>query len=284
MSHDDLWHRSAPPVELYHYCSTETLVAIITGGSIRLSSLAMSNDSEEGRLMFRLIDRLGEKHRVPPAVLTPLKEHWNEVMASNEALGFCLSYEPDLLSQWRGYASQGRGVCIGFSSDYLTSLSDQGAWGSWDHATLEEVVYNESHQMKAFEPTFHLLIQTLLRDAEFSEDRPPELGNLLKATLTVSASEWVKKIYTFKGSGFAEEREWRMLTMLANDGVAHCEYRVADEKIVAFRPYALSQHLGPDITSVRLGPKHGTPVAQMEQFLKRYKINATVERSSLSYR
>ncbi|WP_146039294.1 MULTISPECIES: hypothetical protein [unclassified Variovorax] len=88
-------------------------MAIVAGKSIRLSALSMSNDSEEGRLVLRLTEKLGQANRTAPAVIASLEAHWNEVMAANEGLGFCLSERGDLLSQWRGYAAQGRGVSLG---------------------------------------------------------------------------------------------------------------------------------------------------------------------------
>lgn len=38
-------------------------------------------------------------------------------------LGFCLSAERDLLSQWRGYTGDGAGVAIGFNRLYLEELT-----------------------------------------------------------------------------------------------------------------------------------------------------------------
>lgn len=81
------------PSTLYHYCSTEAFMAIVANKSIRLSALSMSNDSEEGRLVLRLTEKLGVTNRTDPAVLAFLKSHWNEVVAANEGLGFCLSEE-----------------------------------------------------------------------------------------------------------------------------------------------------------------------------------------------
>lgn len=43
-------------------------------------------------------------------------------MAANEGLGFCLSERGDLLSQWRGYAAQGRGVSIAFRPIFLNAF------------------------------------------------------------------------------------------------------------------------------------------------------------------
>ncbi len=51
------------PATLHHYCSTETLMAIVTSKCIRLSPLSMSNDSEEGRFVLKLAEELGAVSR-----------------------------------------------------------------------------------------------------------------------------------------------------------------------------------------------------------------------------
>ncbi|MDP2064189.1 MAG: DUF2971 domain-containing protein, partial [Phaeovulum sp.] len=40
------------------------------------------------------------------------------------ALGFCLSEESDLLSQWRGYAQDGAGFSVSFSVEKLKHIID----------------------------------------------------------------------------------------------------------------------------------------------------------------
>ena len=271
------------PAVLHHYCTTEAFMAIVVSKRIRLSALSMSNDSEEGRLVLRLTDKLGEANQTDPAVLASLKAHWNEVVAANEGLGFCLSERNDLLSQWRGYAGQGRGVSIGFSTEFLNrvSIPDEAA----EHfATLERVEYGEGRQLHEYGPTYSALVSAIVDGQGYLQYGHVSITEKLKAVLNRKLRPWTRKIYTFKNDGFAEEREWRMLALLTAEEQEHCSYRAVDDKIVAFKELRLDADEGPAIVSVTLGPKHVTPVDQVERMLRRHDINATVTKSALTYR
>lgn len=271
------------PAALHHYCSTETFMAIVAGKSIRLSALSMSNDSEEGRLVLRLTEKLGQVNRTDPAVLASLKAHWDEVVAANEGLGFCLSERGDLLSQWRGYAAQGRGVSIGFSTEFLKRISVADD-ADENFATLERVEYGEGKQLHEYEPTFRALVNAIEEAQGYLQYGHVSITEKLKAALNRKLRPWTRKIYTFKNKGFAEEREWRMLALLTSDEQEACSYRAIDDKIVAFRELRLDVEPGPAIVSVTLGPKHVTPIDQVERMLLRNGIAATVVKSGLTYR
>jgi hypothetical protein len=271
------------PATLHHYCSTATFMAIVASKSIRLSALSMSNDSEEGRLVLRLTEKLGEINRTDSAVLASLKAHWNEVVASNEGLGFCLSERGDLLSQWRGYAAQGRGVSIGFSTEFLKhiSVADEA---DENFATLEQVEYGEGQQLHEYGPTFRTLVNAIEEAQGYLQYGHVSISEKLKAALNRKLRPWMRKIYTFKNDGFAEEREWRMLALLTSEEQEACSYRAIDDKIVAFRELRLNAGPIPAIVSVTLGPKHVTPVDQVERMLLRHGIVAAVTKSGLTYR
>ncbi len=271
------------PSTLYHYCSTEAFMAIVVNKNIRLSALSMSNDSEEGRLVLRLTEKLGSTSRTDRAVLAFLKSHWNEVVTANEGLGFCLSERGDLLSQWRGYAVQGRGVSIGFSTEYLNrmSVSDEAD----EHfATLERVEYRERQQLHEYEPTFKALVSAIEEASGYLYAGEVSISDKLKAVLNRKLRPWTRRIYTFKNDGFAEEREWRMLALLTSEEQETCSYRAVDDKIVAFKELRLDAKPLPPIVSVTLGPKHTTPVDQVVRMLHCYGIDATVAKSTLTYR
>lgn len=50
----------------------------------------------------------------------------------------CLSEEGDLLSQWRGYADDGRGMCLGFNVHELLEFTDASTITGY---ALEKVQY-----------------------------------------------------------------------------------------------------------------------------------------------
>lgn len=75
-----------------------------------------------------------------------------------------------------------------------------------------------------------------------------------------------------------------MLALLNSEEQEACSYRAIDGKIVAFRELRLDAQPVPAIVSVTLGPKHATPVDQVERMLLRHGIAATVTKSGLTYR
>ncbi len=104
---------------LYHYCSTASFHAIIQSRALWLSSLSLSNDTMEGKLVVRAIARLAERDSLEPKSFRLLRQIIGFSELAFDGLGFCLSEDGDLLSQWRGYAGNATGVAIGFSKEYL---------------------------------------------------------------------------------------------------------------------------------------------------------------------
>ncbi len=270
---------------LYHYCSTDTFHAIVKPpASIRLSALSMSNDSEEGRLLLRLIDQLGEQKQTNPSTLAALKARWNEVADASEGLAFCLSEEADLLSQWWGYADQGHGVSIGFSKSYLEGMS-VATEDDANFAVLEKVEYDEAIQMREFEGTFDALVTATGVPLSSLLEPPAVVQQKMRSVFDRKMRRWTTKMYTFKNSGFLREAEWRMLTVLSKDELEICDFRPTTDKLVAFRTLALINGVGQAIRRVVLGPKHTTPEHLVKQFLRSRGLHGVeVVRSKLTYR
>jgi hypothetical protein len=78
----------------------------------------MSNDAKEGRHVLDAARRiLPDSFRSKDTALEELER----IISYVSALGFCLSEDGDVLSQWRGYADNAQGVAIGFASETLQS-------------------------------------------------------------------------------------------------------------------------------------------------------------------
>ncbi|HSL78822.1 MAG TPA: hypothetical protein VK877_04105 [Pseudolabrys sp.] len=98
---------------LYHYCSTSAFHAIVEAAAIRLSSLSLANDTLEGKIVSTAIERLAFRDKLDAPVRAELSRAIQALEKILDNLGFCLSEEGDLLSQWRGYAADATGVSIG---------------------------------------------------------------------------------------------------------------------------------------------------------------------------
>jgi hypothetical protein len=109
---------------LYHYCPTAAFHSIIQTRSIWLSSLTLANDTMEGKLVVEALTRLAQRDGLDRVAVERLKDSVALLEGMFDGLGFCLSEDGDLLSQWRGYASDATGVAIGFSRAHLQTLAN----------------------------------------------------------------------------------------------------------------------------------------------------------------
>jgi Protein of unknown function (DUF2971) len=275
---------------LYHYCSTDSFQAIVESRSIRLSSLSLSNDAAEGKLVRQVMRDLAAKDGIRHDVLELVEDAFDYLESATDGLGFCLSEEPDLLSQWRGYAADATGVSIGFSTDFLRDLEQPPL------LRLHPVRYSASEHEELIEPGYRKLRNTVgAPNFELAIPKASLLASRLITTqeqLDDARFDVVMQIlildtemYRLKGSAFREEKEWRLLRLADSETLRdECSYRSAGTKLVPF----LSQPLDPDhhpIKEVILGAKHSTPEHVVKAFLNSKGFSRVeVRRSSASYR
>lgn len=223
-----------------------------------------------------------------------------------DGLGFCLSEEDDLLSQWRGYAEDGQGFSIGFSRKYLELLSQarqKSEEGNEQSYSLERVIYDPSKQEQSLMESYNE-IKTEFPPAKLKRPRaphilmsygPPEIPKTFqdewaayKATMQTASLLILKtlpKLFTFKVHAFKEEKEWRLISHLTKSPSDHCLYRAANNKLIPYREFTLKGLNEPAIDKVIIGPKNTTPTFVVEKMLEQYGFNGVdVERSSASYR
>ncbi len=217
----------AIPDILYHYCNTDSFVSIIRNQSIRLSSLSLSNDSMEGRLIKSVLLKLAERDGLNEDAKVELRES----LAFNEryfdGLGFCLSFYGDLLSQWRGYADDACGVSIGFGVPYLRSLVRSESL-NYPHFDIYQVRYKKAEHEAEIGDVYTEL-RKLINAGAFQ--RPGMTGLLdARSPLQITADdegikraneqlmlklyELAPKQFTLKAAAFSEEKEWRLVSVI----------------------------------------------------------------------
>lgn len=284
---------------LYHYCSATTAASILTRKSIWLSSLTLSNDSLEGRLVRETLVRLSNKDGLNATYRERLEESLSFAERTFEGLGFCLSEEGDLLSQWRGYADDARGVAIGFSQQYLAKLAEASRGKDQPGFSLYQVEYDKQRQESALEPTYRELRRLIdagafrrrgswslldLRTPEqVAEDDKMTQG--LFNSLLIKLVELFPKLYELKSEGFREEREWRLVAMLVGSVTESCSFRGVSNRIVPYREYGLLELGLPPIREIVIGPKHATPVHVLRLMLQQSGFaDVQIRSSAVSYR
>lgn len=146
----------------YHYCSLDTFIAIISNKSLRLCDLSKTNDYMERKWILNILEdsliKIFEKNKIS----INLKEDYWYDKEIHSHLAFildmlrqyvesscyivCFSRNGDLLSQWRAYGDNGKGVSIGFDSKLISK-----AISSKKKVCFEDVLYELDEQIEEVE-------------------------------------------------------------------------------------------------------------------------------------
>jgi len=272
--------------QLYHYCSNQSLISIVKSSSIRLCSLKLSNDSLEGKLATKLLIDLATEHKLPEEKIKLIEQAFLILDNFYDGFGFCLSEKPDLLSQWRGYADDGKGVCIGFSKSLLESF---------EGTLLNKVEYAHNEHEKIITPLFSEIFK-LINDGHLNY---PSRGGLLTTKsddefeletqrfqnannqLMVHAFSLFPKLYSMKSDAFSEEKEWRIFKLMEKE-FDECDFFARSDHIVPFTALTLPSNC---IEKIILGPKNRTPPDVLKNMLTASGFTETeIHISKNSYR
>lgn len=280
---------------LFHYCSTNSFVEIVKSKKLRLSSLSHSNDYLEGKLISRVFQRLCERDNLNAFVTSKLKSKLNDLDGGIEGLAFCMSTEEDLLSQWRGYADDGRGVAIGFSKDAIESLTRATPGNLFPIPQLERVLYTDTEHEDTLLPAYEEL-KRLIEKGAFQGalgggllglgDTKPLTPD--QKTLDDEAYKNLFRmyfnLYKLKSHAFKEESEWRLIyPLIARQLTDHSVYAKPD-RIIPYVEVNLSTAQG-SINKILLGPKHQSDPEDIRRTLFKFGFGMPdVVRSKASYR
>lgn len=284
---------------LYHYCSNNAFHSIIANRKILLSSLSLSNDSMEGKLVVEILARIAKADGLDQAATQRLQQLVSGLVQVIDGLGFCLSEEGDLLSQWRGYAADATGVSIGFSKDYLEQFAEASLAEDKPGFTLQRVEYDPEIQESLIKPTY-IEIKKLINEGAFkfpgkrtildarSDDEVKKDNEKIKglfSRLSMTVLTLFAKLFLLKTSAFREEREWRLISYFVKMGADMCSFHALNDRIVPYREFKLFELEDGPIVKVILGPKNTTPNYVIDSFLRQRGFpNVAILRSEATYR
>jgi Protein of unknown function (DUF2971) len=263
---DRLFHSKDEQV-VYHYCSAETLSAILESKRIRFTDINMLNDSYETKWGYaafeeaaiRLIKRSGVSEAVPEmpeAFFDSVDEILSKIQTIAHPFVSCFSLDSDSLEQWRAYADDGRGFAIGFYASKLQQLP----------VSVLSVEYDRESQIKEMMAALVALYFRKNADTKIEKDKFFE-DCVLTATYMVA----------FKHSAFRYEQELRCLHAVnlkfenesirfVNPGGQHdngkfeglpVNFQVRDNHLCAYldMPFCAQDGAHP-IAEIILGPKN----------------------------
>lgn len=182
------------PDVLYHYCSLDSFYKIVQSKCLWLTDARKSNDSKEIIWADEIVRRYIEEFKEVDEDVPELADV--ESIYRSRRVPYIASFSTgrDLLSQWRGYADNARGVSIGFDLRELklekilpnNTLDREGATG------ISAVLYDKDVQ------EHHIKM--------FFRARREKMADGLDLGI------WLSQVsYIFKNPHFREEQEYRII-------------------------------------------------------------------------
>ena len=133
---------------LYHYTSLEGFKGIVETKKIWAANNDYLNDISEIKYASELLQGcLGEydNKTLPEEVVTSVMQQDHYKKFGDLMFSYICSFseDPDLLSQWRAYGANGKGVCLGFSLEKLKGCVEKCGFA------IKPCIYQKDQQKKA---------------------------------------------------------------------------------------------------------------------------------------
>ena len=204
---DDLPSRFAfeatPPDHLFHYTDLEGEKGIYTSRTLWMSKFTASNDISEILLAIRHFQgfvqrKASELTRAEGDFLREAADQLESFRRTNICLAsFCEQH--DLLSQWRSYGNDGRGIALGFNSKRLVELAERNG------LRLFRCVYDQAAHERIASDLVNLLLGSF-------RTSPPDGPHARRALVTRFNAMFLVVAPVIKDHRFVEEREWRLVS------------------------------------------------------------------------
>lgn len=277
---------------VYHYCTLQGFLGIIQNASLWMSDISKSNDDLECIFVRNQIkDRIEQELENDTEAINVWKT-WYEINSDLHASMLtyvaCFSEKEDCLSQWRGYADDGKGMAIGFNKKILEQLAKPYKFG----LRFAKMIYDKNEQKSYVE---RVVKENLKRMEETGVGHVAlELNNNFRTEFS-----------GYKHPSFEEEEEWRLVLgskpngreiIVGNMIFSEPKFRVANGKLISYRELNFSNVKENFVKEIWIGPKADVELRDIMQVLERYQYYNNIEggydlkepilitRSSSSYR
>lgn len=270
---------------LYHYTDLNGVLGIVKSSEIWLGHMLYLNDEAEYKYG---LDKFKKELMVQQEMCTDdilrafLKtlDSLDSYMLKQQAFVFSLTEEKDLLSQWRGYADNGKGVCIGF---------DKKSIGNGNNVKLEKCVYDEVEQGKRvkelFKETINIFLKTKEESHYFSRSYLPEILKRHAKAFDDAADYLIDELQNecliLKHPSFVEEKEWRLIIKKSEK----MDFLVKDSFLKPIEKHKIN--IEKTIRTIIVGPAERSDLAQMsmDMFMKNRGYNwIKIEKSTIPFR
>lgn len=316
---------------LYHYCSNEVMISILKNKQLWMSDISRSNDySELGIFLPNIFYEIEDLYNTNPFelkyndenniyALVDLLRDVDKYIGGARINGFltsfvvCFSEDGDSLSQWRGYANNGKGCSLGFSQTELEHYCKKHQ----DRINFKKVQYIDHDEAKRI---LRVQAEELLEFIRKLRDESKDLfhgkamtekiiNQNMMLLLIGKIEDFVLNSLQYKWNSFKEENEWRMFftgitkddkTLFGEqselsvfkqkydkDMILHgklCFY-AKEDCIIPYYPIYLFELSNIPIKQFILGPKNRSYEQDIKLLFAKEKMgDADISRSSISYR
>lgn len=281
------------PEILYHYTSLSTFRLILANKTLWLSDISKMNDSKERIWLSEVFERVLKGRRESGLSSEEAAHYLYDFKLNNSPLFItCFSEDGDILSQWRAYADDGRGVSIGFRTDELrfpvhSRFIDE--FMEEQQVAIAKCMYDRNGQEKMiadiveyFDKLFKDLRQNHERYSAYAYD-----AFLDTATWCLRNMSCVTK-----HPGFSEEREWRAVywphssaeNVFFTASIGSKMQRIREGLEISYHEW-LMDNRDRLIAKVVLGPKSTlTDVEVTEELTRQGFRDFIIRRSDIPYR
>ena len=323
------------PKVLYHYASMEKGTSILKHKNIRLSDITKSNDVKEMSIFFPdLFDEMlknydehngfsykfeykGKGNRQAFGLfVNELKKKIEKEFEDGSIATFalCLSEEGDLLSQWRGYADDGKGICLGLNVEEILKFVGISSVSGFSLEKVEylskeqidEWVKNVANQMLGIVE----IILGAIEEGNIQYYSAKEFDEDIFNTIYYNILSEVEESIKFKTEGFKEEKEWRFfiknslnkddikgkkITSIGTLGEGarrktskyvadNVEFNIKENDMVPFVSLKFEKFHNNLINQVICGPNNKIREKDLELFLRKYGYrNGKGRKTNITY-
>lgn len=239
------------PDVLAHYTNQHGIIGILKSSEIWATIIRFLNDSNERQYGLSLaLDIL--RQRIENKIYSHLSlahlEMFKEELSRRGGSNICVcswSENDDTLSQWRGYSkgSQGYAFCLS-GSDLREIATSQNFWLGkciYDYKTHAEIITE--------------ILDSCINSARHGT--PPKPSDLAERI-----TNWMLLVAPFiKDPGFAEEKEWRLVSTILPSDHANFSVRPGKSFPIPYYRFSLKKHGGPTQFWINVGPGNNKELA-----------------------
>jgi Protein of unknown function (DUF2971) len=286
---------------IYHYTDVKGALGILQTGRLWFTERAHLNDPVEVRygvqnayeLFETEANKLGEA--IPREAISHLKAEQDFSLA---AYGFWIasfSLDNDHLGQWRNYADDGRGVCLGFSSDNFDMVRIASFLPNAPNSLRYPVNYIQSDLGRKL-LRYVSLAQVLLAKANLAARGSchEKYGRALlyeRNCFQILNNGILASSLIHKHPVYADEREYRLLISGVRNTISRCAFhslRERSSEIVGYLDIPIPNWKHQSVlTHIRLGPASAPTLKdhiEMALTALGVPVPQTIDRSVVPYR